>query len=147
MQILRVDIRRRDFTINALFWDPNQPDEVIDLVGGIADIREGIIRAISKQAFIDDPLRLLRAFRFASMLNFKIEPTTETWLKEERSRIKKVAAERVTFELFATFARHKSKDVLLSLANCGLLEDILPELLPTKDVPKNSHSSLRSFRT
>ncbi len=139
------DILRRDFTINALYWDPEKPDMVNDLVGGIEDIANKQVRAIAREAFIDDPLRLLRAFRFAALLDFKIEETTANWIKEEHKRIKQVAAERVSLELFSAFAVHKSEAVLWAMAKCGLLEDLLPELSPTRQIPQNSHHHLGLF--
>lgn len=139
------DVLRRDFTMNALFWHANNPDSITDVFGGVADIIGGVVRAVSRQSFIDDPLRLLRAFRFAAMLDFQLEARTANWIKEEHAKICQVAAERITLELFAAFAVHQSKDVLLAMANSGLLEDILPELQPTRGVPKNSHHHLALF--
>ena len=82
------DARRRDFTINGMFFDP-VADEVIDFVGGRADLDARLIRAIGDPAarFAEDRLRMLRAVRFATVLGFAIEPATWNALRECAARI------------------------------------------------------------
>ena len=64
------DVWRRDFSINALVWDPSHPDELTDFVGGLEDLKNKSIRALSEASFTDDPLRLLRAYRFAAHIKW-----------------------------------------------------------------------------
>ncbi len=100
---LKEDQDRRDFTINALAISLNQSSfgEVIDPFGGLADIRDKIIRTPLDPAitFSDDPLRMLRAIRFASQLNFKIESSAKQALKVNAERLNIVSQERITDEL------------------------------------------------
>jgi putative nucleotidyltransferase with HDIG domain len=142
---IRNDIKRRDFSINALFWDPGQPEEISDLVEGIADIKSKKVRALSEEAFIDDPLRLLRAFRFAATLSFDITPETLLWIKKHHRSIERVAPERINTELFAIFGAKKSSQALLLMAEAGLLEKVFPELAKTRTVPKNAYHHLDLF--
>jgi tRNA nucleotidyltransferase/poly(A) polymerase len=94
------DAKRRDFTINGLFFDPIA-DQVIDYVGGEADLKAGIIRAIGdpRRRFTEDKLRLIRAVRFAARFGFTIEPVTASAIREMASQINAVAAERIADEL------------------------------------------------
>jgi putative nucleotidyltransferase with HDIG domain len=139
------DVFRRDFTINGLYWDPKHPDKMIDLVGGLADLENRSIRAISEHAFVDDPLRMLRAFRFAAKLNYKLDRQTLAWIQKHRQAIVSAAPERINLELFATFAVRDSKDTLKDLAASGLLEEIFPELAGTRVVTKNAYHHLDLF--
>jgi tRNA nucleotidyltransferase (CCA-adding enzyme) len=95
---LETDLHRRDFTINAIAYNPHT-GEFIDPLQGIADCRVGIIRMVSRSNLEDDPLRLLRAYRQAAQLGFRIEPTTQSTICELASLLGKVAAERVQVEL------------------------------------------------
>src|SRR5580698_9195776 len=94
------DAQRRDFTVNGLMMDPDS-GEVLDSVGGRADLEHGIIRAIGdpEARFREDHLRLLRGVRFAARLKFQIEPVTFEAIRKNHALILKVAAERVRDEL------------------------------------------------
>ncbi|MCP4590730.1 MAG: CCA tRNA nucleotidyltransferase [bacterium] len=94
------DARRRDFTINGMFMNPVD-GRVIDLVGGQADLGDGLVRAIGdpRQRFAEDHLRLLRAVRFAAALDFEIEPATLAAICEHAGRIVEISAERIQQEL------------------------------------------------
>src|SRR5437764_11369012 len=94
------DARRRDFTINGMFFDP-ATNKVIDFVGGRADLQARLIRAIGEPArrFSEDRLRLLRAIRFATVLEFEIEAETWRALLEDASSIRQMSAERIREEL------------------------------------------------
>lgn len=94
------DARRRDFTINGLFFDPTS-DEVVDYVCGQADLEARVIRAIGEpeKRFAEDHLRLLRAIRFAARLDFSIEPKTWTAMCRHAEEIKRISAERIRMEL------------------------------------------------
>ena len=136
------DSQRRDFTINALIYDPVK-DEIIDHVSGIDDIHNRIIRTIGNplKSFGDDHLRLLRAVRFAAQLNFTIEHNTMAALKEHASLISLVSTERIRDELLKMFSA-ENPDVSLSLLDeTGLLEVVLPEAAKMKNVaqPEQFH--------
>lgn len=138
------DIHRRDLTINALAWDPQTPDSVLDLTGGIADIKTKVIRAVTERAFVEDPLRILRAFRFAAMIEAVIEPDTVEWLRRHVSLLSAVAAERVNLELFTTL-NFDSADLLVTMGQCRILEAIFPELTETRRVTPNAFHHLGLF--
>jgi poly(A) polymerase len=90
------DLKKRDFTINALALDLEKPVplKVIDPHKGREDIQKRVIRVISEEAFTDDPLRLLRSIRFRALLNFKIEKRTEKLIIQKAPLLKKVSGER-----------------------------------------------------
>ncbi len=98
------DAKRRDFTVNGLFFDPLK-DEVLDYVGGRADLEKKILRAIGDPAarFREDHLRLLRAVRFATMLDFAIEEQTFQAVRDLSAGIRTVSAERIRDELSRIF--------------------------------------------
>ena len=98
------DARRRDFTVNGMFFDPAKND-VIDFVGGRADLAAKLIRAIGRaeQRFAEDRLRLLRAIRFATVLDFEIEEDTWSAIVACASGIKEISAERIRDELVRVF--------------------------------------------
>jgi poly(A) polymerase len=127
-----MDAQRRDFTINGLFYDP-LADEVIDYVGGRADLSRRVIRAIGepRKRFAEDFLRMLRAPRFASVLEFAIEPDTASAIRELAPHIAKISAERIAQELtrLLTESPRAGQGVRL-LLDLGLLPVILPEIPP-----------------
>src|SRR5438067_184278 len=94
------DVQRRDFTINGLLYDPIA-DEVLDYVGGLADIRRGAIQTIGdpEQRFREDKLRMLRAVRFAARFDYRIEPTTFAAIQRLAPEICQVSCERIRDEL------------------------------------------------
>jgi poly(A) polymerase len=123
------DAQRRDFTINGLFYDP-VAERLIDYVGGEADLRAKILRAIGDPAdrFGEDHLRLLRAIRFATRLNFKIEPATWEAIRAAAKSIRAVSAERIRDELNLIFTTHKPELGLDLLDRSGLLAEVLPDV-------------------
>jgi tRNA nucleotidyltransferase/poly(A) polymerase len=122
------DAERRDFTVNGLFEDPFT-GEVTDHVGGRADLRARLIRAIGDPAarFREDHLRILRAVRFAVQLGFAIEPATFQAVRELAPLVATVAAERVRVELLKTLRYGRGKALRL-LRDAGLLPHVLPEV-------------------
>ena len=125
----QADARRRDFTVNGLFYDPVRK-ELHDWVGGEADLRARIIRTIGSpsERFAEDHLRLLRAVRFAALLNFNIEAGTFAALKDTAAKIKTISAERVREELVKLlYPPHASRGLEL-LRESGLLAELLPEI-------------------
>lgn len=129
------DAKRRDFTVNGLFYDPFA-QEVIDFVGGRGDISRRLIRSIGdpETRFQEDKLRLLRAVRFAANLQFTID--SETWdsVKRLAPEIHQVSAERIRDELIKTFTRPGAGRGLELLSESGLLKEILPEIEAMKGV-------------
>jgi len=128
----QADARRRDFTVNGLFYDPI-PGELRDWVGGEKDLRAKILRTIGapEERFWEDHLRLLRAVRFAAQLGFIIEPQTLTAIQKLAPKIKAISAERIRDELIKLFMPPHAARGLVLLRESGLLEHVLPELAAT----------------
>ena len=129
---LEDDQNRRDFTINAMAICLNKSrfGELVDPFNGLADLEDGIIATPLEPGitFSDDPLRMMRCIRFATQLNFEIEPETFEALERMADRIKIVSGERIEVELNKIMmAKHPSKG-LVDLQRCGLLNIILPEV-------------------
>ena len=126
------DARRRDFTVNGLFYDPVRK-QLHDWVGGEADLRARIIRTIGapRERFAEDHLRLLRAVRFAAQLDFSIEAGTFAALKANAAKIKTISAERVREELVKLFRPPHASRGLDLLRESSLLEQVLPEIAAT----------------
>ncbi len=131
------DVLRRDFTINALLEDPFT-GEVLDYVGGRADLAAGSIRAIGEPRgrFAEDHLRLLRAVRFAARFRFEIEPETFSAMREMAAAIKRIAPERVREELTRILTEGGARRGLELLDDSGLLRHVLPEVERLKGVPQ-----------
>ncbi len=129
------DARRRDFTINGMFYDPLEK-EVIDYVGGREDIERGCIRAIGdpRLRFEEDHLRMLRAVRFAARLDFGIEADTFAALQRLKSRIHRTSAERIRSELTMMLTGEHGDRAFQLLMNSGLLKEVLPEAAEMKGV-------------
>jgi tRNA nucleotidyltransferase/poly(A) polymerase len=123
------DASRRDFTINGLFYDPLR-DEVIDLVGGQADLDRRVVRAIGdpRARISEDKLRMLRAVRFSATFNFALEEETRLAIIEMAHQIVVVSAERIAQEMRLLFTLPNRSAGLLLLAEVGLLPVLLPEL-------------------
>jgi poly(A) polymerase len=126
------DARRRDFTVNGLFFDPIA-EKLRDWVGGEADLRAKIIRTIGSpdERFAEDHLRLLRAVRFAAQLDFQIESETFAALQANAPKIKSISAERIRDELIKLFRPPHAVRGLELLRESGLLEPVLPEIAAT----------------
>ena len=129
------DAQRRDFTINGLFFDPIA-GQIIDFVNGRADIERKQVRTIGapRQRFTEDKLRLLRCIRFASNLNFEIEPATFAAVREMAAQIHVVSAERIRDELIRILTRPQAGRGLELLDAGGLLAEVLPEIAAMKSV-------------
>ncbi|OGW78326.1 MAG: hypothetical protein A2Z83_02675 [Omnitrophica bacterium GWA2_52_8] len=133
------DARRRDFTINGLYYEP-VTHKVLDYVDGVPDIKTKTVRAIGDAAtrFNEDKLRLLRAVRFAANLNFTIESVTWDALKERSREILQVSAERIRDELIKIFTRKGAARGFQLLSDSGLMKEILPEIEAMKGVEQPS---------
>lgn len=135
------DIKRRDLTINAVAYDINNK-KFIDLVGGLQDIKDKKIKGICEQNFEDDPLRLLRIFRFYSKTGFEIDKDLITLAKKLCKKINEPAKERINVELLKMFEGKYCDLALLKLEECGILEELLPIYKEVKKIPPNSHHHL-----
>ncbi|WP_406700592.1 CCA tRNA nucleotidyltransferase [Singulisphaera sp. Ch08] len=129
------DAERRDFTINGMFSDPFS-GEVIDYVGGRADLDARILRAIGDPwaRFREDKLRLLRAVRFASRFRLEIDPATRSALVTMASQIHVVAAERIAQELRRMLVHESRSKAMDRMLETGLAAHIVPPLLPMKGI-------------
>jgi len=129
------DVRRRDFTINALLLDPAN-GEILDFVGGRKDLADGVIRAVGEPArrLQEDKLRLLRAVRFAARFGYRIEPETFRAIREVAPAITQVSAERVRDELTKLLTEGAARRGFELLDETGLLEVLLPEVAKMKGV-------------
>ncbi len=138
----REDALRRDFTINALFLDPDTMT-VLDYVNGEADLRKGIIRAVGNAAdrFREDHLRLLRAARFAARFGFTIATETEEAMRECAGLILRISPERVRDELQKMLCEGGAENAFRILARTGLLRQMLPEIAAMQGIeqPEEFH--------
>jgi poly(A) polymerase len=128
----QADARRRDFTVNGLFYDPVR-EKLHDWIGGKADLRAKVVRTIGPPAerFAEDHLRLLRAVRFAAQLGFQIEAATFAAIRDTAPRIRAISAERIRDELLKLFCPPHAGRGLELLRESGLLQQILPEIAAT----------------
>ncbi len=127
------DARRRDFTINGMFYDPAS-GRIIDYVGGQNDLRAGLIRAIGDpaQRFREDRLRMLRAVPFAARLAFAIEPATFAAIRQHGHTITEIAWERIGDEIVRILTEGGARRGLELLDESGLLRHVLPEVAALK---------------
>ena len=134
------DLARRDFTVNAMAWDPITKREV-DPFGGRADLADKLLRAVGDAAerFQEDGLRPVRAARFAATLEFEVEPRTFHALGPARDKVARVAAERVREELTKMLQASQPSRGFEVLRQSGLLETVLPELHACVAVPQNRY--------
>jgi len=131
------DARRRDFTINGMFYDPLD-ERVLDYVGGEADLSAGLVRAIGDphERVREDKLRMLRAVRFTATLGFNLDPVTADAIREMASELIVVSAERIAQELKKILIDVHRRQAIELTENVGLLRIILPELDPIKRQPE-----------
>jgi tRNA nucleotidyltransferase/poly(A) polymerase len=130
------DARRRDFTINGLFFDP-LAGEVLDFVGGQEDLARGIVRAIGDpyERFREDKLRMLRAVRFSAALSFELEERTRRAVVERASEVAGVSPERIAGELRRMFTHPRRAQAVALLRDTGQLAAVLPEALERAGAP------------
>ena len=129
------DVQRRDFTINGMMLDPEN-GEVLDLVGGVNDLRAGLIRAIGdpSERFTEDKLRMLRGVRFAARFSFNLEPATARAIQQLAPAVHQVSRERVREELTRMLTEGHARRAFELLDSHGLLAQVLPEVVKMKGV-------------
>ena len=123
---LEEDLKRRDFTINAMAY--NEQSGLVDIFGGIRDIEEGVIRCVgnAEERFTEDALRMLRAVRFSAQLGYRIEEDTKRAIHKLASNLKLISAERIQAEL-VKLVTSVHPDYLRTAYETGITEQILPE--------------------
>lgn len=129
------DVLRRDFTINGMLYDPIS-EQVIDYVGGLDDLGKKIVRTIGDPSnrFNEDKLRMIRAVRFSSRLDYEIDEPTKNALMQLAEQIMQVSAERIRDELISIITQKNPGKGLSMLSDFGLLKHILPEVESMKGV-------------
>ena len=138
------DIMRRDLTINAIAVNI-QTGDVIDLCNGISDLENRLLRGVREENFVDDPLRLLRVFRFYSVLGFELDESLSFITKKYSNLVLNPAKERIEYELMKLFDGQFADDALLKMDECGVLEMYFPFVKELKQVPPNLHHHLDLF--
>lgn len=135
---LEEDARRRDFTINAMYVDPDT-GEIIDLVGGCRDAEARLVRAVGdpSERFREDRLRMLRAVRFAARLGFDIEPATFAAIRAEAATITDMAWERIGDEIVRILTEGAGRRGFELLDATGLLPHVLPEVAALRGVAQS----------
>lgn len=123
------DVRRRDFTINGMLYDPVSR-ELYDYVGGLGDLERKLVRTIGnpEERFSEDRLRMMRAVRFASCLGFELDGAALSAIRDEAAAISVVSGERIREELVKILTRRNPGNGLKLLSSSGLLEHFLPEV-------------------
>ena len=145
---LEKDLSRRDFTINALAINPLKNSELVDLFGGEKDIKKKIIRAVGEpvERFKEDALRMLRAVRFSSQLDFSLEPKTQRAIIKLAGSLKFISQERIRDELIKILSSDKPAEGILLLHECKLLQYIIPELEQGVSVKQDRHHIYPVFK-
>jgi len=150
--LIEEDIQRRDFTINAMIWDPIE-DHLIDTVGGMKDLKNRILKptTTAEEIFLNDPIRMLRAIRISHSLQFTLHPSIFPAIRALRKQIKRVSPERIQYELVKILTLTHVTKALCPLVKTRLLFEFLPELAllsHLKQSPYHDYSALsHTFRT
>lgn len=138
---LEDDLKRRDFTINAIAVSLSKGaiKDIVDPFGGFKDIKDKTIKCVGNPGdrFNEDALRMMRAVRIATELGFTIDSTTNTAIQSHKNLIKKISAERIRDEFIKIIMSENPKKGLETLENVGILEIIIPELTKSKGVEQN----------
>ena len=138
---IKEDLKRRDFTINAMAMEiaKKTPYPVIDPHNGKRDLQDGLVRILHPQSFIDDPTRIFRAIRFATRFGFKIDAETITFMKKaiRSNLLKLLSGERILYELKNIFEEEKSTEILKVLQKYGVIKNIYGVKLQPKFFSEN----------
>jgi tRNA nucleotidyltransferase (CCA-adding enzyme) len=127
---IKLDLHRRDFTINTLAvrLDGAHLGELLDFYGGRKDLQQGFIRVLHSLSFIDDPTRILRAVRYEQRLGFRLEPRTAELLADGRAMLDRVTGDRIRHELELAFREQEPTAVMERLWQLGVMAEIHPAL-------------------
>lgn len=139
------DLLRRDLTINSIAVNLKTL-KIFDVNNGVNDLKLKVIRHISEQNFVDDPLRLLRVYRFQSLLGFSLDANLNYLIKKHAESINKPASERINYELLKLFSGNYCVEALENMDESGLLLELFPVIEELKKVPPNSHHHLNLFK-
>lgn len=133
---LKLDLHRRDFTINTLAvrLDGEHFGDLYDFWGGLEDLQNGIVRVLHSLSFVDDPTRLLRAVRFEQRFGFEIEPRTFELMNEAKTSLSQVSGDRIRHELDQIFEEKQALKIMSRLDTLGLLQAIHNDLFWIKDM-------------
>jgi len=131
------DAKRRDFTVNGMFWDPAR-DQLLDYVGGLGDLNRKIIRTIGspEDRFLEDHLRMMRAVRFACRLGWQLEDGTRHAILRMSRKIQDVSNERVRDEILKILTEGGAPQGVKWLFDTGLMEWVIPETLELEGTPQ-----------
>ncbi|MBC7398265.1 MAG: CCA tRNA nucleotidyltransferase, partial [Bdellovibrionales bacterium] len=126
---VKEDSARRDFTVNALYFDL-KTSQVLDFYKGMDDLKDKILRAIGvpSERFEEDALRLMRAFRFSARLGFKIEAQTAEAIRAQSPLIREISIERVRDELEKMLLHPSAKSAIVEMDSLGVFENVMPEI-------------------
>lgn len=127
---IEVDLRRRDFTINAMAISllPDSFGKFLDPYDGLADLQQGVIDVLHERSFRDDPTRMLRAIRYEQRLRFDIGSVTESYLHRDKQYITAVSSDRLHNELERIFSEESSSEILQRIEDFGILRTISENL-------------------
>ena len=146
---IEADLSRRDFTINAMAvrledWTPGREWEraILDPTKGRADLQAKRLRPCFPDTFTDDPLRILRAFRFAAELDFTLDPSTHLLLTAAAPLLRRVSGERVRDELMALLSTDRAAPNMRRMETLRVLDVVLPELVPGRDMDQGNYHHL-----
>lgn len=144
---LEPDLARRDFTVNAIAYDP-QSGRLVDTTGGLADLAAGVLRAVGDPVLRlrEDALRALRAARFVSTLGFAVDPATRAALPGVAPLLERLSPERVRDELDRLLLGERPEAGFDLLAESGLLPPVFPELAACRAVGQNRHHRYDVYR-
>jgi poly(A) polymerase/tRNA nucleotidyltransferase (CCA-adding enzyme) len=134
------DVRRRDFTVNALLYDP-ETKQVFDFVGGLSDIKSNTLRFVGdpEKRIKQDPMRMLRAIRFANNKGLNLDINTFKAIQKNMHLIKKEAPERISAEMMRMFEAKSVINGLYLMLTTGFIREIIPELYEGFNVEQNRH--------
>jgi len=132
------DLKRRDFTINAMAVSPAD-GRLIDPTGGRKDLRDRRVRMVSSDVFERDPVRLVRAFRMAALFGLDLDPVTEERIRRQASLVSQSAGERVRDELLKILGADRASPTITRMDDDGVLGEILPELTALAGCRQNGY--------
>lgn len=138
------DLMRRDLTINSIAVNIRS-GEIIDISGGVTDIKNKCLNYVNEHNFVDDPLRLLRVYRFQALYGFELAPETINAVCKYSSLIQEPAVERINYELMKLFSGKYAHKALENMNKTWILEEIFPFVAELKQVPPNAHHHLDLF--